>query len=92
LAIKNLRNATREETKGGGLLLVQHLQIMMTKILTDLKRIRGQIEADNLHPQSVFEVNDDELGNSIVRKKDFWEQAMLAMSFQRKKNSSSLDV
>ena len=38
----------------------------MTKTLTDLKRIREKFEADNLHPQSVFEVNDDGLGNSIV--------------------------
>ena len=69
---------------GGGFLLVQQLQAMMTKTLTDVKRIRGQLEANNLYPQRVFKVVDDGLGNSIVRKKDFREQAMLMMSSQKK--------
>ena len=46
----------------------------MTKILTDVRRIWDQLEANNLHLQRVFEVVDDGLGNSIVRKKDFREQ------------------
>ena len=71
LAIKNLQEDAREETKRSGLLLVEYLQAMITKTFTDLKQIQGQIEADNLHPQSVFEVNDDGLGNSIVRNKNF---------------------
>ena len=91
LAIQKLQDDTREEAMGGGLLLVQQLQAMMTKTLTDVKRIRGQLEANNLHPQRVFEVVDDGLGNSIVRKKDFREQAMLTMSSQKKRNRSALD-
>ena len=59
---------------GGDLLLVQQLQAMITKILTDVKRIRDQLEANNLHPQRVFEVVDDDLGNSIVKKKNFPKQ------------------
>ena len=66
MPIKKLQEDAREEAKRGGLLLIQYLQAMLAKTLTDLKRIRGQIEADNLHPQSVFEVNDDSIGNSIV--------------------------
>ena len=50
LAIQKLQKDAREEAKESGLLLVQHLQAMMIKTLTDLKQIRGQIEADNLHP------------------------------------------
>ena len=57
---------------------------MMTKTLTYVKRIRGQLEANNLYPQHVFEVVYDNLGNSIVRKKDFREQAMLRMSSKKK--------
>ena len=71
LAIQKLQDDARKETMGGGLLLVQQLQAMMTKTLTDVKRIRGQLEANNLHPQRVFDVIDDGLGNFIVRKKDF---------------------
>ena len=67
MAIQKLQKGAREEAEEDGLLFVQYLQAMMTKTLTDFKRIRGQIETDNLHPQSVFEVNDDGLGNSIVR-------------------------
>ena len=59
MAIEKLHNDTREEAMRGGLLLIQQLQAMMTKTLTDIKRIRGQLEAYNLHPQRVFEVVDD---------------------------------
>ena len=91
LAIEKLQEDVRQEARGGGLLLVQQLQAMMTKTLNDVKRIRGQIETGNLRSQYVFEVVDDSLGNSIVMKKKFREQTMLAMSSQRKRNRSALD-
>ena len=74
MAIEKLQNDARIETMGGDLLLIQQLQAMMTKILTDVKRIRSELEANNLHPQRVFDVVNDGLGNFIVRKKNFHEQ------------------
>ena len=56
----------------------------MIKTLTDVKRIRGQIEANNLHHQYVFKVVDDRLGNFIVRKKGFREKTMLTMFVKKK--------
>ena len=41
LAIEKLEENVREETIGGGLLLVQQLQGVMKKILTNVKRIWG---------------------------------------------------
>ena len=90
LVIEKLQDDARKEATGGGLLLVQQLQAMVTKTHTDVKRIRGQIEAKNLHPQCVFEVVDDGLGNFIVRKKDFREKTMLTMSSPKKRNRSAL--
>ena len=90
-AIDKLLEAVKEEAKEGGLLLVQQLQVMMTKTLTDVKQIREQMKTDILHPKSVFEVDDDDLENSIVRKKDLCEQAMIVISSQRKRNRSTLD-
>ena len=91
LAIEKLLEDAKEEARRGGLLLVQQLQAMMTKTLTDVKRLRDQIEADNSHPQSISEVVDDDLGDFIVREKDVCEQAMFVMSSQRKRNRSALD-
>ena len=85
LVIEKLQDDARKEATGGGLLLVQQLQAMVTKTHTDVKRIRGQIETNNVHPQCVFEVVDDGSGNFIVRKKYFREKTMLTMSFQKKK-------
>ena len=70
---------------GGDLLLLQQLQAMLTKVLTDVKRIRGKIEDGNLHRQCVFEVVDDSLGNFIVRKKKNREPTMFAMASHRRK-------
>ena len=69
---------------GGGLPLVQQLQAMIIKVCTDVKRIRDQLEDDNLHPQRIFEVVDDGLRNFIVKKKNR-KETIFAMSFQRKR-------
>ena len=47
---------------GGGLLLVQQLQAMITKVSTDVKRI-------GVNWKMTLEVVDDGLGNFIVNKK-----------------------
>ena len=71
MAIEKLQVDAKEEAMGGGVLLLQQLQTMMTKTLTDVKWIRGQIEANNLYPQCVFEVVDDGLENSIKKEEMF---------------------
>ena len=76
---------------GGDLLLLQQLQAMLTKVLTDVKRIRGKIEDGNLHRQCVFEVVDDSLGNFIVRKKKTVSKQCLQWLYIEEKNRSNLD-
>ena len=62
LAIKNLQKNAIVEAMGGGLLLVQQLQTMITKVCTDVKRI-------GVNWKMTLEVVDDGLGNFIVNKK-----------------------
>ena len=74
--IEKLVEEAKEEAIAGGIQLVRHMQAMMTKVLTDVKRIRSHQASNSVHPQIVFETVNDGLGNSIVRKPDFHEKAM----------------
>ena len=88
--LDKLVEESRELAIGRGLELVQHLQAMMTKVVTNVRRIRAQQDSEILHPQTVFEVVDDGMGSSIVRRKDYREIAMARMSTQKKRKRTAL--
>jgi len=82
--IDKLVEESKELAIGGGLELVQYLQPMMTKVVTNVRRIKAQQDLEILHPQTIFEIVDDGMGSSIVRRKDYREIAIIKMSIQKK--------
>ena len=81
--VDEVLEAIKNECEEGGHQLALHVHAILSRVLTDVHKMRIQSNARDLHPNVVFERMDDDTPNSIKRLKDFHEKYM-APSKKRK--------
>ena len=69
-----LLEAIKNECEEGGHQLALHAHAILSRVLTDVHKMRIQSNAGDLHPNVVFERMDDDTPNFIKRLKHFHEK------------------